>query len=123
MATAPWFTLDGRHARIATRRDRSAAAMNWLALTYAFKPHEGEVWELHRTKAGFTLRDGEGGVAGTFPNGEAVHRFRFPSFWASVPHLEIQTRDGLTHRFKPDKEILPTVRAWVDEAVSRDAST
>jgi len=95
--------------------------MNWLALTYAHRPHEGEVWELHRTKAGFTLRDGDGEVAGTFPNGEAVHRFRFPSFWTSVPHLEIQTPDGLTHRFKPDKEILPTVRAWVDEAVSRDA--
>ena len=70
--------------------------MNSLALTYAQKPYEGQTWDLRRTVTGFALLDPGGQIITTIRAADASHRFRFPSFWASVTFLEVLMPDGST---------------------------
>jgi hypothetical protein len=91
-----------------------------ILLTHAKKPYEGQVWQLQRTADGFDLLDADGESITTVSAAEASYRFRFPSFWASVTFLEVQTPDGDTFYFKPEKATVAAVREQVDEAVGAD---
>jgi hypothetical protein len=91
-----------------------------IPLTNAKKPHEGQIWQLRRTTAGFDLCDDAGEVVTAIPAAEAGYRFRFPSFWASVASLEILPPAGGTFYFKPEKATVAAVREQVDEALGVD---
>jgi hypothetical protein len=91
-----------------------------IPLTHAKKPHDGQIWQLRRTAAGFDLCDDAGEVVSAIPAAEAGYRFRVPSFWASVAFLEILPPEGGTFYFKPEKPTVEAVREQVDEAVGVD---
>jgi len=91
-----------------------------IPLTNAKKPHEGQVWQLRRTAAGFDLCDEAGELVAAIPAAEATYRFRFPSFWASVTYLEVLTPEAGTFYFKPEKATVAAVREQVDEALGLD---
>jgi hypothetical protein len=91
-----------------------------IPVTNAKKPHEGQIWQLQRTAAGFDLCDDAGEIVTAIPAAEAGYRFRFPSFWASVTFLEVQTPEGGTFYFKPEKATVAAVREQVEEALGVD---
>jgi hypothetical protein len=91
-----------------------------IPLTNAKKPHEGQIWLLLRTADGFELRDDANELVTAIPTAEAGYRFRFPSFWASVTYLEVQTPKGDAFYFKPDKATVAAVKEQVDEALGLD---